>query len=238
MRVYSADAEPPSRDYGASGGAASYGGGDGPPRKKRDVMHVKPAAIAVVALALGLAACSSGGGSRYGTGDPNLAAPNPGGGPIDPFLTDGRAVLAAFDAISERSGKPFRVTSVSADGVNGLSVDVQEPGHRVNVDRYGVGNDGTLSGPTPVKLTSLDGRPITEQVVDYRAFDPRSVGFERLTATARAAIAASHYPDARVGEWEFGGIHSDDRRFMYLAAARARPAAELGPNLQIVALHY
>jgi len=201
-------------------------------------MYVRASTITAVALALGLAACSSGGSARYGTGDPNLAAPNPAGGAIDPFLTDGHAVLQAFDAISARSGKPFRVTSVSADGVNGLSVDVQEPDHHVNVDRYVVAPDGTLAGPTPVRLTSLDGRPVTAQVVDYRSFDPHSVGFERLTSTARAAIAGSHYPDARVSEWEFGGIRPDDRRFMYLESARARPAAELGANLQIVALHY
>jgi len=194
--------------------------------------------IAVIACAFALAACSSGGASRYGAGDPSLSAPNPAGGPISPFLTGGHAVLQAFDAIESRSGKPLRVTSLSSDGTNGLSVDVQEPDHHVNVDRYVVSPDGTLAGPTPVRLQSLDGRPITAAIVDYRAFDPRAVGFERLDGTARAAIAASRYPDARVAEWEFGGVHSDDRRFLYLESARARPAAELGPNLQVLHMHY
>src|SRR5580692_1235411 len=124
-------------------------------------------------LALAIVACSGGslgGNSAYGAGDPKLAAPNPGGGPIDPFLTNGNAVLHALDAIASRSGEPLRVTEISADGVNGLMVDVQEPAHHINVDHYAVAPDGTLSGPTPVKVMSMNGSPITASVVDTQAF--------------------------------------------------------------------
>ncbi len=71
----------------------------------------------VIAVALALSACSgsSGKGGSYGAGDPSLAAANPGGGPIDPFLSNGQAVLQALDAIAAHSGKPLRVTSIGAD---------------------------------------------------------------------------------------------------------------------------
>src|SRR5579871_2721723 len=99
--------------------------------------------FATLLIAFGLAACSgsSRGGSSYGSGDPSLAAPNPAGGPIDPFLTDGQAVLRALDAVASRSGTPLRVTEIGADGVNGLTLDVQEPKNHVNVDRYVVAAD-------------------------------------------------------------------------------------------------
>ena len=133
------------------------------PRSKPGVWRAGGFCIAAL-----LAACSgsSGGGSSYGTGDPNLAAANPGGGPIDPFLTDGQAVLRALDAVGVRSGRPLRVTSMNADRINGLTVDVQEPAHRVNVDQYKVAPDGALSGPTPVRLVSLSGGPIAVADVD------------------------------------------------------------------------
>ncbi|MGB8909993.1 MAG: hypothetical protein WCC84_14705, partial [Candidatus Cybelea sp.] len=87
------------------------------------------------------------------------------------------------------SGRPLRVTSISADRINGLMVDVQEPAHLVNVDHYVVAPaDGTLSGP--VKLMSLDG------------------------------------------------IGADDRRFIYLESARARPSAEVDPQLRIVRVQF
>jgi hypothetical protein len=196
--------------------------------------------VAIWFSVLTLSACagSSGGGSSYGTGDPNVAASNPGGGPVSPFLADGRAVLRAFDAIEAKSGKPLRVTSLTSDRTNGLLVDVQENAHPINVDHYAVAPDGTMTGPTPVKLVSLNGGPITVSDVNYRAFDPRAVGFERLTQVAREGIAKSRYPDARVSEWDFAGIHADDRRFMYFDSARARPTAELGPHLTIVAVRF
>jgi hypothetical protein len=191
--------------------------------------------------ALALAGCASGGGSAhndYGQGDPNLAAPNPGGGPIDPFLTDGHAVVRALDAIAQKSGRPLRVTSINADGVNGLSVDVQEPKHPINVDHYVVAIDGTLTGPTPVKLMSLDGGPITAAKVDERAFDPNAIAFVRLASTAKQAIAKSGYSDARVSQWEIDGVGHDDRHFMYLESARARPAANIDSHLNIIGMSF
>ncbi|MBV9332731.1 MAG: hypothetical protein JO146_01865 [Candidatus Eremiobacteraeota bacterium] len=176
--------------------------------------------------------------SAYGAGDPALAAANPGGGTIVPFLTSGDAVLQALDAIAGRAGKPLRVTSISADRMNGLMVNVQQPAHHQNVDRYVVTADGALNGPTPVKLMSLDGGPITAEKVDARAFDPKSVGFVNLTRTARQAIAKSGYPDARVTEWDIEGIAPDDRRFIYLESARARPSAEVNVQLTIVRMSY
>ncbi len=195
--------------------------------------------IIVTLSMLVLAACAGhSSSSDYGSGDPNLAAANPGGGPVDPFLTNGQAVLRALDAVAERSGKPLRITSISADEMNGLMVDVQEPQHHINVDHYVVAPDGTLSGPTPVKLMSLGGAPITAATVDQRAFSPDAIAFVRLTQTAREAIAKSNYPDARVKEWEFDGLGPDDRDYIYLDSARARPVAVVTPQLRIVSMRF
>jgi hypothetical protein len=191
--------------------------------------------------ALMVTGCAHGGGSAsndYGQGDPNLAAPNPGGGPIDPFLTDGHAVIRALDAIAQKSGRPLRVTSMNADGINGLSVDVQEPKHPINVDHYVIAPDGTMTGPTPVKLMSLDGGPITAAKVDERAFDPNAIAFARLSSTAKEAIAKSGYADARVTQWEIDGIGHDDRHFMYLESARARPSANIDAHLNIIGMSF
>jgi hypothetical protein len=98
-----------------------------------------------------LAPCSahsSGGGSAYGSGDPALAASNPGGGPIDPFLTNGQAVQRALDPIAARAGRPMRVTSIEADRLNGLIV-IKEPKKHVNVDRYVVRPMGRSPGRRP-----------------------------------------------------------------------------------------
>lgn len=195
-------------------------------------------ATLLVVLGLGACSASSRAGSSYGSGDPNLAAPNPAGGPIDPFLTDGQAVLHALDAVASHSGTPLRVTEISADGVNGLMLDVQEPTRHINVDRYVVAADGTISGPTPVKLMSLDGRPITAASVDDRAFDPKSIAFVALTQTARDAIRRSNYSDARVTQWEIDGLGPDDRRYIYLESARARPVAAVSPSLKIVRMTF
>ncbi|MBV9263427.1 MAG: hypothetical protein JO324_03825 [Candidatus Eremiobacteraeota bacterium] len=198
--------------------------------------------IATLSVAVGCALCACSGASSahgpYGAGDPALAAANVGGGPISPFLTGGHAVLLALDAIAQRSGRPLRVTSISADRVSGLTVEVVEPAHHMNVDRYVVAPDGTLSGPTPVKLMSLDGGPITAAKVDARAFDPNAIAFANLTKTARTAIAKSGYPDARVTEWEFNGIDRDDRHFMYLESARARPSANIDARLRIIGIQF
>jgi hypothetical protein len=200
---------------------------------------LRSAATAAVVLC-GLVACAttSGGGSPYGTGDPTLAASNPGGGTIDPFLTDGRAVLRALDTIAAHSGKPLRVTSMNADRTNGLTIHVQEPKKHVNVDEYVITPDGTLSGPTPVKVVSLDGRPITAAAVDLEAFDPKKIAFARLTQLAREAIAKSHFPDARVSQWELDGLGPDDRRYVYLDASRGRPVAAVNPDLRIVRMQF
>ncbi len=198
-------------------------------------------AIGGVVLVLGLAACSGsgpGGKSGYGTGDPQLAAAAPGGGAIDPFLSDGQAVLKALDAIAEKSGKPLRITSITADRMTGLSVDVQEPKNHVNVDQYVISPDGTLTGPTPVKLMSMNSGPITAAEVNQQAFDPKLIAFARLSQTAREAIAKSNFPDARVTEWEFGGLGPDDRKYMYLEAARGRPAALLTPQMTILRMSF
>lgn len=200
-------------------------------------MHV--VRVAAIGLALAVTACSgTASRSSYGAGDPNLAAPLPGTDTIDPFLSNGQAVLAALDAIEARSGKPLRVTSITADQGNGLMVDVQEPAHPINVDHYVVGLDGSLSGPTPVKLMSLNGGPITAQSVDAQAFDPRAIAFAHLAATIREGIERSGYADARVTQWEFDGLSSDSRDFIYFESARARPAANVNSQLRIVHMSF
>src|SRR6202042_3995660 len=95
---------------------------------------------------------SPGSSGSYPAGDPSLVAANPGGGALDVFLSDGKAVLQALDAIAAKSGTPLRVTSMDADRINGLEVNVQEPKNHINVDHYLIAPDGTLSGPTPVKV--------------------------------------------------------------------------------------
>ena len=42
----------------------------------------------------------------------------------------------------------------------------------------------------------------------------------------------------RVSEWEFGGIGPDDRKYLYLDAARGRPAAAVNNQLAIVRMTY
>lgn len=117
-------------------------------------------------------------------------------------------------------------------------VNVQEPAHHVNVDRYVVTADGSLSGPTPVKLMSLDGGPITAAKVDARAFDPKAVAFANLARTAREAIAKSGSADARVTEWDIEGLAPDDRRYIYLESERTRAAAAVNAQLKIVGMSY
>lgn len=191
------------------------------------------------ALVCALAACSGSSPSAgYGAGDPNLAAPNFGGGPIDPFLTNGTAVRRALDEIAQRSGRPMRITSISADRVSGLMVDVQEPAHHMNVDHYVVAPDGSLTGPAPVQLHSLDGGPINAATVDAHAFDPRSIAFENLTRVAREAIQKSGYADARVSEWDIDGVGRDDRRFIYLESSRARPSGQIDTQLRVERMQF
>ncbi|HTA38219.1 MAG TPA: hypothetical protein VK760_04045 [Candidatus Acidoferrales bacterium] len=193
---------------------------------------------AAAAVALALAGCSGSSGSSYPAGDPNLAAPNLGGGPIDPFLANGDAVVSALDAIAAKAGTPLRVTSMNADRTNGLTVDVQQPANHVNVDEYVVAPDGKLSGPVPVKLSAMHGGPVTAADVDAQAFDPRKIAFRRLAATAKEAIAKSRFPDARVSEWEIDGLSPDARKYIYLDAARGRPVAVIDNNLKIVRMQF
>jgi hypothetical protein len=186
---------------------------------KRSSKRVAACLLAVVVLS----ACSAKPGSSPGS---------------DNFLTDGQAVMRALDAIAAKSGTPMRITNISADGENGLSVDVQEPKNHVNVDRYVVASNGTITGPTPVKLMSLDGGPITAASVDLQAFDPKTVGFVRLSETVKEAIAKSHYSDAHVNQWEIGGVGPNDRRYLYLDASRGRPVAVLRRDLTIEDMRY
>lgn len=186
---------------------------------KRSLKGLAGLTLAAVAFS-GCSASSAGGSSSNGD-----------------FLTDGHAVLRALDTIAAKSGTPLRITTISADGVSGLSVDVQEPKNHINVDRYTVASNGAVTGPTPVKLMSLDGGPITAASVDLQAFDPKAVGFARLSTTVKEAIAKSH-TDAHVNQWEIGGIGPDDRRFLYLESSRARPVAILRPDLTIADMRF
>jgi hypothetical protein len=201
------------------------------------VKNVMPYALCVAFISLAACSAAPRGGS-YGTADPSLAVANPAGGAADPFLVDGDAVRRALDAIAAKLGTPLRVTSMNADRVNGLSVDVQEPKNHVNVDRYVVAIDGTINGPTPVKVMSLDGGPITAATVDRQSFDPEKIAFVHLTQTAKDAIAKSRYDDARVSEWEIDGVGPDDKRYIYLDASRGRPVAIVKPDLTIADMRY
>ena len=196
--------------------------------------------LVAVAVALAFTGCSgsSGGGSPYGEGDASLAAPNLAGGPIDPFLANGQAVLSALDAIAQKSGTPMRVTSMNADRTNGLTVDVQQPANHVNVDEYVVAPDGKLSGPIPVKLSAMHGGPVTAADVDAQAFDPKRIAFARLAETAKEAIVKSKFSDARVSEWEINGLGPDARKYIYLDAARGRPVAVVNNDLKIVDMRF
>jgi hypothetical protein len=196
--------------------------------------------LVAVAVALAFTGCSgsSGGGSPYGEGDASLAAPNLAGGPIDPFLANGQAVLSALDAIAQKSGTPMRVTSMNADRTNGLTVDVQQPANHVNVDEYVVAPDGKFSGPIPVKLSAMHGGPVTAADVDAQAFDPKRIAFARLAETAKEAIVKSKFSDARVSEWEINGLGPDARKYIYLDAARGRPVAVVNNDLKIVDMRF
>lgn len=183
-----------------------------------------------------VAACSNAAhanGPGYGSGDPKIAAVNPEGGHVSPFLADGRAVVRALDAVEARSGKPLRVTTISADRAS-LAINVQEPANHVKVDKYVVMPDGQIIGPTPVTMRSPTARPITAAEVDQMTFDPRGVPFARLEQTAREAIAKTTRPDCRISQWEFDGIKPDDRRIMYLFHPRFAPEAYIDQHLRVI----
>ena len=198
----------------------------------------------IAAVLVSLTACSGaaggGGGASFGEADPSLTAANPGNGPLNPFLANGNAVLKAFDAVEAKSGSPLRVTSMNADTMNGLTIDVQEPKNHVNVDQYVIAPNGNITGPAPVKLSMLGGGggPPTAKDVDRAAFDPRSIPFANLSQAVRDAIKKSTYSDARIANWEIDGIGPDDRRYLYLDASRGRPAAAISPKLTVVRMSY
>jgi hypothetical protein len=193
------------------------------------------AVVAVAVLFPTLAACSGSKSSStpYGTGDPNLGAANPMGGPVDPFLTDGQAVTNALDAVATRSGKPLRVMSINASAAGGLTVDIQDPAKPGNLDRYQVAPNGTLFGPIPMQLMA-QGRPVSAAEIAQQVFDPKTVPFTRLTQAVRDAIARSNVPDARESLWVFSGIRPGDRRYIYLETSRGRKAAALDPQLNVL----
>jgi hypothetical protein len=198
--------------------------------------------LAMLAMLATLAACSStsigSSGSSYGRGDPTLAAANPMvGGAIDPFLSDGHAVLEALDAIESRVGKPLRITRLEADQIHGLTVDVQVPAHRDEVDQYVVAVDGTLTGPAPVKIDTMSGKPVTAADVNAETFDRHAVGIAHLESTIRQAIAKSHAADARVVDWEYAGGESG-RKYAYLDSARTRPIAVLGNHFELLRVQF
>lgn len=169
---------------------------------------MRPYAFAALVALLAIAAACSGGkaGSPapYGTGNPQLAAANPYGGPSDPFLTDGNAVLQALDTIGRRYRAPLRLTSISAHAAGGLILDVQKPVDKGHVERYIVSPDGKVLGPIPVKLV-VNGGLATRHDIDILLFDPKTIAFTRLEAAARDAIARAKLGDARLYQWGLGG---------------------------------
>lgn len=204
-----------------------------------DTIRAFGACTLLVSLALaGCGGNAAGGGGDYGSGDPSLTAPNPLGGPVSPFIADGAAVQKALDAIEAKSGKPLRTLSLESNDGRGLTVQVQEPDHRVNVDEYVVAPNGSMSGPAPVKLDSMSGGPVTAAEVDAEAFDPRSFPWSRLAQTVRDGIAKSNFSDARASEWEIDGLHKDDKRTLYYDAQRGRPVALLNADLTIAQMRF
>jgi hypothetical protein len=168
-------------------------------------IHVVAAAAAFVVA--GLAACSGSKQAQtapYGTGDPALAAMNPFGGPIDPFLTDGDSVQRALHTVAAHYHEPLRLTSISAHSNGALIVDVQLETNRGKVVRYIIAQDGKTLGPIPVKLLVM-GTPATPKDVALLVFDPNTIAFARLNAAARDAIKRSKLPDGRVSQWGLGG---------------------------------
>ena len=69
--------------------------------------------------------------------------------------------------------------------------------------------------------------------VDRRAFDPKAIACCAWHKPRAEAIAKSSLSDARVTQWEFSGLASDDRKYTYLEAARARPVAVINADLKM-----
>src|SRR5579862_2978839 len=140
--------------------------------------------------------------SPFGKGDSTL--PIPDGDQVNPLLTNGQAVLLAFDALEKRTGKPLRVTSLTSVSGTGLTIHVQEPTHRENVDEWTVMPNGDISGPIPVHITLIGstGR-VTASDIDKEAFDPRKIPFARLNKAEHEALAKAKLQDGRLSEWTF-----------------------------------
>jgi hypothetical protein len=181
---------------------------------------------------------ASRGVSPYGSADPKLTAPNPTGGPANPFLANGNAIVKALDAIAARSGRPLRIMNLEADTVNGLSAEVVEPRNHLHVDEYKIAIDGTMTGPFPVALHGSDGNAPTVAGVDYNSLDPRMYRFAGLANAVREAIAKSKVSDARVGSWQIDRAWGQYQWGLTMDAARSRPNVSLRPDATIANISY
>lgn len=194
-------------------------------------------AAAIAATIALLAACSGSkgnGDAPYGTGDPALGAPAPSGS-VSPFLTDGRAVAHALDAVAARSGQPLLVTAIGANAAGGLTVDVLRSSANGTLGRYQVMPNGTIFGPIPEKLVSGSGEVAAAQI-QSRAFDPKAIAFVDLARAERDAVAKSKLPGARVVEWDVNGLKRAERRALVLQADGRQAIVRLDPQLNVVTI--
>ncbi len=176
--------------------------------------------------------------SPYGAADPKLTAPNPTGGPANPFLTNGNAIVKALNAIAARSGRPLRIMNLEADTFSGLSAEVVEPRNHLHVDEYKIAIDGTMTGPFPVQLNGSDGNATTVAGVDYNSLDPRIYRFASLANAVREAIAKSKTPDARVSSWQIDRAWGQYQWGLTMDAQRSRPNVSLRPDATIENISY
>jgi hypothetical protein len=176
--------------------------------------------------------------SPYGAADPRLTAPNPTGGPANPFLANGNAIAKALNAIAARSGRPLRIMNLEADTFNGLSAEVVEPRNHLHVDEYKIAIDGTMTGPFPVQLHGSDGNAPTVAGVAYNSLDPRIYRFTGLASAVRQAIAKSKVSDARVSSWQIDRAWGEYQWGLTMDAQRSRPNVQLRPNATIENISY
>jgi hypothetical protein len=194
--------------------------------------------VVQTALAAVPGADTPNGASPYGAADPKLTAPNPTGGPANPFLANGNAILKALNAIAARSGRPLRIMNLEADTFNGLSAEVVEPRNHLHVDEYKIAIDGTMTGPFPVRLNGSDGKAPTVADVDYNSLDPRIYRFAGLTKAVREAIVKSKASDARVSSWQIDRAWGQYQWGLTMDAERSRPNVTLRPNATIENISY
>ena len=178
------------------------------------------------------------GASPYGAADPRLTAPNPTGGPANPFLANGNAIVKALNAIAARSGRPLRIMNLQADTVNGLSAEVVEPRNHLNVDEYKIAIDGTMTGPFPVQLNGSDGNAPTVASVAYNSLDPRLYRFTGLANAVRQAIEKSKASDARASSWQIDRAWGQYQWGLTLDARRSRPNVTLRPDATVENISY